>query len=40
MPLPGADEGIAQFPQRSKNTRISESPQCFSGTARRQKGSA
>ncbi|MBR4473595.1 MAG: hypothetical protein IKS55_08140, partial [Oscillospiraceae bacterium] len=34
-PLPEAEEGDARLPQRSKNTRISVSPQCFSGTARR-----
>ena len=34
LPLPVADEGGAAFPQRSKNARISVSPQRFSGTAR------
>ena len=33
-PLPVAEEGGAEFPQRSKNARESESPQRFSGTAR------
>ena len=35
-PLPGAEKGGAQSPQRSKNARNSESPQRFSGTARRE----
>ena len=34
MPLPVADTGIAGLLQRSKNARISVSPQHFSGTAR------
>ena len=35
-PLPAAEEGGLQFPQRSKNARNSVSPQHFSGTARRR----
>ena len=34
LPPPGAEEGRAQFPQRSKNRRKSVSPNGFSGTAR------
>lgn len=30
-PLPVAEEGGAEFPQRSKNARESESPQRFFG---------
>ena len=37
MPLPVADLGISQFPQRSKNRRISVSPNDSSGTARRER---
>ena len=33
-PLPGAEEGGTQFPQRSENARKSVSPQRFPGTAR------
>ena len=36
-PPPAADTGQALFPQRSKNQRISVSPNGFSGTARRRK---
>ena len=32
--LPGAEEAMVLFPQRSENTRISVSPMCFPGTAR------
>ena len=35
LPLPGAEKGSVQFPQRSKNQRISISPNGSSGTARR-----
>ena len=34
LSLPMADEDRPKIPQRSKNTRISVSPKCFSGTAR------
>jgi len=33
-PLPAAEEGGSKLPQRSKNRRISVSPNGFSGTAR------
>ena len=36
-PLPVAEEGDTEFPQRSKNRRISASPNGFSGTARRSR---
>ena len=35
LALPVADSARPQFPQRSKNARISASPKRFSGTARR-----
>lgn len=38
LPLPVAEEGRGQFPQRSKNARNSVSPMHFSGTARRDCG--
>ena len=34
LALPVAEKARALFPQRSKNTRKSVSPKCFSGTAR------